>query len=184
MKLTRRQFAQAVGTTVALTVLGCSEDSENSDTSDGLGRGKLELPEEPFAVGHPEKYRESGVYQNYRRSHGIWLVSDGTQLVALPAACTHNGCGTRYDSTSRVFKCPCHSSLFTTEGLNHSGGKAKRPLERCNISLKGDPGDDTAELRIDPTKRYRQDIDNPLSGRNWSSPHSVYLFPQADEEEA
>ena len=101
-------------------------------------------------------------------------------MAALSAVCTHNGCGTRYDTMSRIFKCPCHSSTFSIEGLNHSGGKAKRPLERCRIGLADRRGDGPAQLRVDPTKRYRQEIDNPISGRNWSSPHSVYLFESAD----
>lgn len=180
MRITRRQFASAVGSSIALTVLGCSDDSSDSAASGTARRGKLVLPDEPFTVGHPDKYRTAGVYRNYRQSHGIWLVSDGKQLVALSAVCTHNGCGTRYDTTSRVFKCPCHSSIFSTEGLNHSGGKAERPLERCNISLAGKPEEPSARLQVDPTRRYRQEIDNPISGRNWSSPHSVYIFQQAE----
>ena len=176
MPLTRREFAQAVGTTIALTVLGCSDDSGDG-SSDQPRRGKLVLPKEPFLVGDPEQYREPGVYQGYRRSHGIWLVSDGTQLVALSAVCTHNNCGTRYDSLSNVFKCPCHSSTFSIEGLNHSGGEAKRPLERCKLTpVQSDAG---PELQVDPTVRYRQDDDNPISGRNWSSPNSVHLFDSA-----
>ena len=175
MKITRRKFTRAIGAGFALTVLGCS-DKGDSDSSDVAKRGKLVLPEAPFFVGEPEQYRKPGVYRGYRRSHGIWLVSDGKQLVALSAACTHNGCGTRYDSMSKVFKCPCHNSIFSIEGLNHSGSRAKRPLERCGIALVRKSGGAAPKLRVDPTKRYRQEIDNPISGRNWSSPHSVYLF--------
>jgi len=173
MRMTRRQFASAVGTTIALTVLGCSDDSEPSaESGDGGSRRKLTLPDKPFSVGSPDRYRDAGVYQYYRESHGIWLVSNGKQLVALSAVCTHKGCGTRYDSMSRIFKCPCHNSTFTTDGLNQSGSKAERPLERCRISLQSDSG----ELEIDPTKRYRQDVESPISGRGWSSPNSVYQF--------
>lgn len=176
MRITRRQFTTALGGTFALTVLGCSDGPEAQVQSGAPSRRKLMLPDKPFTIGGPQKYRRSGVYQDFRQSHGIWLVSDGGKLVALSAVCTHNGCGTRYDSMSRIFKCPCHSSTFTTDGLNRSGGKARRPLERCMIALQGKPGDASAELLVDPTKRYRQEIDNPVSGRNWSSPNSVYVF--------
>ncbi len=177
MKLTRRQFAQSVGSTFALTVLGCSDDADSTATG-GYGRGKLVLPDKPFRVGHPNKYRNVGVYDDYRRSHGIWLVSNGNNLVALSAVCTHNGCGTRFDSMSQVFKCPCHSSTFTTDGINRSGSRAERPLERCMITLKGDPDDPEAELEVNPNKLYRQDDTNPISGRNWSSPYCIYIFEQ------
>lgn len=180
MGITRRQFAAALGSTFALTVLGCSDDGGQDGSTSTPGRGKLTLPSEPFTIGTPDKYRDAGVYQDYRESHGLWLVSDGKQLVALSAVCTHNGCGTRYDSMSRIFKCPCHNSTFTIEGLNRSGSKAKRPLERCNITLASNTDGGPSQLRIDPTKRYRQEDDNPLSGRNWSSPNSVYLFPSSD----
>ncbi len=180
MRITRRQFTTAVGSSIALTVLGCSEESGGGSASGTPGRNKLVLPDEPFTIGHPDKYRLAGVYRNYRQSHGIWLVSDGKQLVALSAVCTHKGCGTRYDTMSRIFKCPCHNSKYSTEGLNQSGGKAPRPLERCKIALIGKLGEASAQLQVDPTRRYRQEIDNPMSGRNWSSPHSVYLFERAE----
>ncbi|MEZ6190100.1 MAG: Rieske 2Fe-2S domain-containing protein [Phycisphaerales bacterium] len=177
MRITRRQFSAALGTTIALTVLGCSDEPEEAKVeSGGRSRNKLTLPDAPFSIGAPHKYHSAGVYEEYRESKGIYLVSDGKQLVALSAVCTHNGCGTRFDSMSRIFKCPCHQSTFTSDGLNISGGKAKRPLERCMISLDGKPGDASAQLSVDPTKRYRQEIDNPVSGRNWSSPNSVYVF--------
>lgn len=176
MRITRRQFTSAIGAGLALTVLGCSDEPEADDgTVDRISR-KLTLPDKPFTIGSPGKYRQAGVYQGFRESHGIWLVSNGRQLVALSAVCTHNGCGTRYDTMSRIFKCPCHNSTFTSDGLNQSGGKAKRPLERCMIALDGKPGDADAQLRVDPAKRYRQDDDNPASGRNWSSPNSIYIF--------
>lgn len=157
-------------------MLGCSDEAQDRVESGGRSRDKLSLADSPFTIGVPHKYRRAGVYEDFRESHGIWLVSDGSRLVALSAVCTHKGCGTRYDSMSRIFKCPCHKSTFTTDGLNISGGKAERPLERCMIALDGKPGDISAQLRVDPTKRYRQEIDNPVSGRNWSSPNSVYLF--------
>jgi len=178
MGITRRQFTQALGASVALTVLGCGEDPGDGSSGSSPKRGKLTLPGKPFSIGSPERYRDPGVYRNHRESSGIWLVSDGKQLVALSAVCTHKGCGTRYDTMSRIFKCPCHNSTFSIEGLNHSGGKAERPLERCNLSM----AKDTGELIVDPAKRYRQDNDNPISGRNWSSPHSVYLFGPPPEE--
>jgi Rieske Fe-S protein len=179
MPITRRQFAQVIGCSIVLALLGCADDADDSAESGVARRGKLELPDDPFLVGDPQQYREPGVYQSHRQSHGIWLVSDGRRLVALSAVCTHKGCGTRYDSMSRVFKCPCDNSTFTTDGLNHSGSTAKRPLERCRISVVR-AEDGTPRLKVDPTTRYRQDLDNPISGRNWSSPHSVYLFEPAE----
>ena len=172
MKITRRQFTHALGATFALTVLGCGDEAKHDGRS---ARGKLVLPDKPFFIGIPDQYRKPGVYQNHRQSHGIWLVSSGKQLVALSAACTHKGCGTRYDTLSHVFKCPCHNSIFTSDGINFAGKQAKRPLERCGIALIR-RADQPSQLRVDPTKRYRQDDDNPISGRNWSSPYCVYIF--------
>jgi Rieske Fe-S protein len=175
MPITRRQFATAAGSVIALTVLGCTDEGGPGSGSGGRKRHKLKLASKPFLVGGPDPYRKAGVYQDYRESHGIWLVSDGRQLVALSAVCTHNGCGTRYDPQDRVFACPCHKSIFTTDGLNQSG-KAKRPLERCLIELDSNPGGAATQVRVDPTRRYRRKLDAPISGRDWS----ILLLDEAE----
>jgi nitrite reductase/ring-hydroxylating ferredoxin subunit len=176
MQITRRQFTAAAGSVFALTVLGCNDEAEPESQSGGRKRGKLKLPDSPFWVGAADKYRQADIYQTYRESHGVWLVSDGTQLVALSAVCTHNYCGTGYDPDAQLFVCPCHSSTYTTDGVNQPGGKTKRPLERCKIELLRKPDSAAMQVRVDPTIRFRRGIDDPIAGHNWS----VLLFSESD----
>ena len=176
MPITRRQFAAAAGSVFALTVLGCGDESGPATGSGRRKNQKLTLPDKPFTVQTPGNYKNPGVYETFRESHGIWLVSDGTQLVALSAVCTHNGCGTAYDPQAQLFVCPCHSSTFTTDGLNQPNGKAKRPLERCRIDFEQNTRDALTQVRVDPTSRFRRGIDDPIAGHDWS----VLLFDEAD----
>ncbi|MCX5660509.1 MAG: Rieske (2Fe-2S) protein [Planctomycetota bacterium] len=163
MALTRREFTTASGAIVALTVLGagCSrEDPKPPPGANGPGGKKdrkAKLATEPFTVGPLAKYAAPGVYTDIKEAKGVWLVSDGKALVALSATCTHSGCTTDYDADNKSFECPCHSSEFDLQGINHEGGKAKRPLERCKVELVGEGS--AQEVRVDPTKRFRKDKD-------------------------
>jgi len=167
-ELTRRQFHRAAaGSLLSLTVLGCGEDKPAETLNNDK---RVELATAPFDVGPVSSFQKAGVYTEFFRSHGVYLVSDGSMLVALSAICTHNACGVRWEQGSGQFQCPCHDSAFTREGLNSGGSKAKRPLERCRIKPAAlRPGPDPV-LRVDPTRRFRQERNE------WSSPESMVMF--------
>jgi len=162
--LTRRQFNFAATATVALTVLGCGESSPSagSGASTTASRPKdAPVPDKPFDVGSLSQFASPGVHDRFAQSHRVWLISDGTQLVALANICTHNGCALDLQEDKAGFACPCHESEFDAAGKNVAG-RAKRPLERWAIERV-----DTADgpiVRIDPTRRFRQDLDQ------WSQP--------------
>ena len=42
-------------------------------------------------------------------------VGPGSDIVAYSNLCTHMGCPVAYNATERVFKCPCHFSMFDAE---------------------------------------------------------------------
>lgn len=42
-------------------------------------------------------------------------VGPSQDIVAYSTMCTHMGCPVSYDSSIRVFKCPCHFSIFDAE---------------------------------------------------------------------
>ena len=42
-------------------------------------------------------------------------VGPNRDIVAYSTMCTHMGCPVSYDSAMRVFKCPCHFSIFDAE---------------------------------------------------------------------
>lgn len=168
MDLTRRQFNTAAAF-VSLTVFGCDSHAEQSatprdDQDEEKRKNKARLATEPFIVGPITKYRGRGVYEQYKPEKGVWLVSDGKQLIAFSASCTHIDCTTHWLADRGMFECPCHKSRFGTNGRQQEGSKAKRPLERCAIRQVNTGSG--PQLEVDPTRRFREDKGE------WSDPAS------------
>ena len=42
-------------------------------------------------------------------------VGPNSDIVAYSTMCTHMGCPVTYDTTQRIFRCPCHFSTFDAE---------------------------------------------------------------------
>jgi len=107
-----------------------------------------------FKAGRPADYREGYVETKYRQTHGVWVVhgvyQGRPQLFALRTACTHLGCITVWQESQQKFKCPCHGSGFSKEGINIEG-PAPRPLERCAIRVADD-----GQLEIDRSRIFQQ----------------------------
>jgi Rieske Fe-S protein len=180
MKLTRRQFTAAASTTVALTVLGCSdkptetteetyEDTTGAPTVPGQAPGKLPTriaaPTAAFVAGVVDDFRRPGVYDQHWERTGIYLFSDGERLVAISSVCTHNGCAVRWEREARRFTCPCHESLFDADGrLSVADQKAKEPLMRHTIRLIAT--DFGPQVEIDPTAEWYEQ--GP--GKGWDDP--------------
>lgn len=49
-----------------------------------------------------------------RRVVYIQRAADGVRV--LDSTCTHLGCRTRYDDTSKHFVCPCHGGVYDSDG--------------------------------------------------------------------
>jgi cytochrome b6-f complex iron-sulfur subunit len=109
-----------------------------------------------FRAGRPGDYPVGHVETRYTESHGVWVVHgqyDGRrQIYALSAACTHLGCITLWLDAEQCFRCPCHGSRFTPDGINHEG-PAPRPLERYAIRLLDD-----GRLEIDKSRVFREEL--------------------------
>jgi arsenite oxidase small subunit len=69
-------------------------------------------------------------------------VGPDRDIVAYSTMCTHMGCPVSYDSAQRVFRCPCHFSVFDAEKAGEMVcGQATENLPR--IVLKYNDRDDT-----------------------------------------
>ena len=68
-------------------------------------------------------------YLETRQTKAVWTLKhqDGTVTVYSPI-CPHLGCGYRWNSQERKFKCPCHGSMYDIHG-KVLGGPAPRPLD-------------------------------------------------------
>jgi len=56
----------------------------------------------------------------------VWKDHDGVPY-AVSASCTHKGCIVTWNNAERTWDCPCHGSIFSTDGrVIH--GPAVEPL--------------------------------------------------------
>jgi len=93
-----------------------------------------------LAVNEPQERRffqlvKSGWLEE-KQERSIWLVKkeDG-RLVAFSPNCPHLGCGYRWSSVDKLFKCPCHGSVFDLDG-RVSGGPSPRALDTLETRVE------------------------------------------------
>ena len=75
-------------------------------------------------------------YREIAAVKGVWaLRREANEVTVYSPICTHLGCGFRWDGEEKKFKCPCHGSMFDTEG-KVVGGPAPRPLDRLPVRIE------------------------------------------------
>src|SRR5450759_2944954 len=66
-----------------------------------------------------------------------WVVKGAdNQVTAFGPQCTHLGCAYHWEEGKGQFLCPCHTSLFSSDG-KVVAGPAPRPLDRYQTKLNG-----------------------------------------------
>jgi len=61
-------------------------------------------------------------------------VGPDGDIVAYSSMCTHMGCPVMYEPTTKVFKCPCHFSMFDAEKAGQMiAGQATENLPRVRL---------------------------------------------------
>jgi len=93
-----------------------------------------------LAVNEPQERRffqtvRTG-WQEERVERTVWLVKkqDG-RVTAFSPNCPHLGCGYRWFSKDRQFKCPCHASFFDIDG-KVLAGPAPRSLDTIDTKVE------------------------------------------------
>ena len=87
-----------------------------------------------FSFGPPTFLAEQKIYVFRDREKGFAVAN---------AVCTHLGCTVGYFQSDERFHCPCHGSVFGTDGVVQHG-PAPRPLEWFEVTLARD-----GQLRVD-----------------------------------
>jgi len=105
-------------------------------------------PSPVFEAGKPGDYVSGEVSTKWVKEQRVWIVRDPKGIYAILAICTHLGCTPRWLKTENKYKCPCHGSGFTREGINFEG-PAPRPLERLKITLGTD-----GQIVVDKSKKF------------------------------
>lgn len=80
-------------------------------------------------------HRERDGWEIHEGRNSLWLLrEDNDQVTAFSPKCTHLGCPYRWDEKENVFKCPCHTAVFSKTGEVISG-PPKRPLDRFPVKI-------------------------------------------------
>jgi cytochrome b6-f complex iron-sulfur subunit len=106
-------------------------------------------PATVFRAGRPEDYTVGEVNNQFVETERVFVVRTSEGVVALLARCTHLGCTPRWLELERKFKCPCHGSGYTAEGVNFEG-PAPAPLVRLAVSL-----DENGFIVVDRSRQFR-----------------------------
>jgi len=77
------------------------------------------------AVGAPPLKNAQGKF---------WLVQNDDGVLALYWKCVHLGCTVPWDANRSEFVCPCHGSVYDSNGVRISG-PAPRPLDLMGVTI-------------------------------------------------
>jgi cytochrome b6-f complex iron-sulfur subunit len=104
-------------------------------------------PSTVFRVGYPSDFG-FGVDTKFQQQYRIWVVRNAERLFVIYARCTHLGCTPDWKPSENKFKCPCHGSGYTSEGVNFEG-PAPRPMDRAHVEL-----DPTGQIVVNTARLY------------------------------
>jgi cytochrome b6-f complex iron-sulfur subunit len=104
-------------------------------------------PNTVFNVGYPSDF-QFGVSDKFKQLARIWVVKEPTRLFCIFARCTHLGCTPDWKPAENKFKCPCHGSGYTPEGINFEG-PAPRPMDRAHVELNAE-----GQIVVDTSRLY------------------------------
>jgi cytochrome b6-f complex iron-sulfur subunit len=104
-------------------------------------------PDTVHNLGYPSDF-QVGVDEKYKQAYRIWVVKEPPRLFCIFAKCTHLGCTPDWKPAENKFKCPCHGSGYTPEGINFEG-PAPRPMDRAHVELNAQ-----GEIIVDTSRLY------------------------------
>lgn len=90
-----------------------------------------------FKVGPASNFAPSTVDESFKAAHRVWIVNHDHRIFAIQTVCTHLGCTPNWMDSEHKFKCPCHGSGYTIDGINFEG-PAPFPMRRYEVSLADD----------------------------------------------
>ena len=110
-------------------------------------------PSAVHGIGYPSDF-SLGVNEKYKQAYRIWVVKEPDRLFVIYARCVHLGCTPDWKPNENKFKCPCHGSGYTPEGINFEG-PAPRPMDRAHVEL-----DATGQIVVDSSRLFIA-VNNP-----------------------
>jgi menaquinol-cytochrome c reductase iron-sulfur subunit len=113
---------------------------EDVSFAEGADRGKTVTPA-LLPLGATEKVqffaRSPLPWAGTTALQGVWLRKDSaSSFTAFSIYCTHLGCPIHWLPQAHIFLCPCHGSVFNSDGTV-AGGPAPRPLFMYATRIQG-----------------------------------------------
>ena len=111
-------------------LLSCSEEGD-VDTGGNNGNNDLKINMDESAYS---ALKNAG---GFVVASGVIVAnSDGNNYVALSSICTHQACTVGYSVQNNNFPCPCHGSVFNSNG-SVANGPATQPLKQYMVTKDG-----------------------------------------------
>ncbi|MDA7087333.1 arsenate reductase (azurin) small subunit [Pseudomonas sp. SA3-5] len=149
--ISRRTFLKAGGGVAASVVIGVPALTQAATSS---AEGRVNLPYPTRAIGKAQQLQANTpvAFAYPDDTSPCVLIKMGApvpggvgpqrDIVAYSTLCTHMGCPVTYDAEQRLFKCPCHFSIFDPEHVGQMvSGQATENLP--SIVLVYNPDDDS-----------------------------------------
>ena len=98
--------------------------------------GKVnDLPvDQPKALDYTVTIKDG--WHETKATKGIWAIKHvNDEVTVFSPICPHLGCGYRWDGGDRLFKCPCHGSVYDLKGTVQAG-PAPRPLDTLTVKVE------------------------------------------------
>jgi menaquinol-cytochrome c reductase iron-sulfur subunit len=92
--------------------------------------------------GQPKRvnflWQKQDAYIHSSVVHSVWAIEhSSTDVTVFSPICPHAGCYYNWDESAHQFHCPCHGSVFSTDG-KVLGGPAPRALDALPHEIKDD----------------------------------------------
>ena len=94
-----------------------------------------DLPvEQPKALDYTVTEKDG--WLETKATKGIWAIKHAdNEVTVFSPICPHLGCGYKWDGQDRLFKCPCHGSVYNLKGIVQAG-PAPRPLDTLPVKVE------------------------------------------------
>jgi menaquinol-cytochrome c reductase iron-sulfur subunit len=92
------------------------------------------------------------------RGHSVFVMP-GAEARVVSAVCPHEGCEVEWSAEQKQFLCPCHDSVFGSDGARLSG-PAQTGLAQLPTRVNGD----TLEMKFDAATSLSTSAELPSNG--------------------
>lgn len=131
LKLSRRNLFAIAGWGGVLTSMATSVGA----TLRFMFPNVLYEPSPIVKLGKTSDYAEGSI--TFNESERMYVLRNSTGFKVISAVCTHLRCTVNWSDINNRFECPCHGSVFSTEGKVISG-PAPRPLDWLQVKASPD----------------------------------------------